>query len=106
VRQAGGALHHAGVVNRLLIPLINDAVCALDEIGIEPAEIDLAMTNGADGPFGDRLIGVDVHVHAAEAVRRWRAAHGASASPAACSPPAAGRKTGRGFYDYRAAEAP
>ena len=40
------------VVNRLLIPLINDAVRALDEIGIEPAEIDLAMTAARAGRWG------------------------------------------------------
>ena len=85
------------VVNRLLIPLINDAVRALDEIGIEPAEIDLAMTNGAGWPMGPfrliDLIGVDVHVHAAEALYAAvrRAAHGASASP---PPHARGRPAG------------
>ncbi len=99
------------VVNRLLIPLINDAVRALDEIGIEPAEIDLAMTNGAGWPMGPfrliDLIGVDVHVHAAEAL------YAAVGEPRMAPPPRLrrmlaagllGRKTGRGFYDYRAAE--
>ena len=76
------------VVNRLLIPALNDAVRALDEIGIEPAEVDLAMTAGAGWPIGPfrliDLIGVDVHVHAAEALHAAvrRSAHGASAAPA------------------------
>ena len=76
------------VANRLIIPMLNDAVRALDEIGVEPSEIDLAMTNGAGWPMGPfrliDLIGVDVHVHSAEALlrRRGRAAHGAAAAPA------------------------
>jgi 3-hydroxybutyryl-CoA dehydrogenase len=99
------------VVNRLIIPLMNDAVRALDEIGIEPSEIDLAMTSGAGWPMGPfrliDLIGVDVHVHAAEAL------HAAVGDPRMAPPPRLrrmldagllGRKTGRGFYDYRAAE--
>ena len=73
------------VVNRLLIPALNDAVRALDELGIEPAEIDTAMTAGAGWPMGPfrlmDLIGVDVHVHAAEAL------HGAIAEPRMAPPP-------------------
>jgi 3-hydroxybutyryl-CoA dehydrogenase len=99
------------VVNRLIIPLMNDAVRALDEIGVEPAEIDLAMTNGAGWPMGPfrliDLIGVDVHVHSAEAL------YAAVGEPRMAPPPRLrrmlaagllGRKTGRGFYDYGPAE--
>jgi 3-hydroxybutyryl-CoA dehydrogenase len=95
------------VVNRLLVPALNDAVRALDELGIEPAEIDAAMTAGAGWPMGPfrliDLIGIDVHVHAAEAL------HGAMSEPRMAPPPRLrrmldagllGRKTGRGFYDY------
>ena len=95
------------VVNRLLVPALNDAVRALDELGIEPAEIDAAMTAGAGWPMGPfrliDLIGIDVHVHAAEAL------HGALSEPRMAPPPRLrrmldagllGRKTGRGFYDY------
>ena len=97
------------VVNRLLIPALNDAVRALDELGIEPAEVDLAMTAGAGWPLGPfrliDLIGADVHVHAAEAL------HAAVGDPRMAPPPRLrrmaaagllGRKSGRGFYDYRA----
>jgi 3-hydroxybutyryl-CoA dehydrogenase len=99
------------VVNRLLVPALNDAVRALDELGIEPAEIDAAMTAGAGWPMGPfrliDLIGVDVHVHAAEAL------HGAIADPRMAPPPrlrrmlaagSLGQKSGRGFYDYGAHE--
>jgi 3-hydroxybutyryl-CoA dehydrogenase len=97
------------VVNRLLIPALNDAVRALDELGIEPAEIDTAMAAGAGWPMGPfrliDLIGVDVHVHASEAL------YGAIADPRMAPPPRLrrmlaggllGRKSGRGFYDYGA----
>jgi 3-hydroxybutyryl-CoA dehydrogenase len=95
------------VVNRLLVPALNDAVRALDELGIEPAEIDAAMTAGAGWPMGPfrliDLVGVDIQVHAAEAL------HGALGEPRMAPPPRLrrmlaagllGRKSGRGFYDY------
>jgi 3-hydroxybutyryl-CoA dehydrogenase len=99
------------VVNRLLIPLMNDAVRALDETGVEPAEIDVAMTTGAGWPMGPfrliDLVGIDVHVHAADAL------HAALPEARMAPPPRLrrmleagllGRKSGRGFYDYGAAE--
>ena len=99
------------VANRLIIPALNDAVRALDETGVDPAEIDLAMTAGAGWPMGPfrllDLIGIDIHVHAAEAL------YAALGEPR-MAPPARlrrmldagylGRKAGRGFYDYGAAE--
>ncbi len=99
------------VVNRLLVPALNDAVRALDELGVSVAEIDAAMTAGAGWPMGPfrliDLVGIDVHVHAAEAL------HAALPEPRMAPPPRLrrmldaghlGRKTGRGFYDYGAAE--
>jgi 3-hydroxybutyryl-CoA dehydrogenase len=60
------------VVNRILIPLLNDCVRVLDEAGVTPEDLDKAMTNGVNWPIGPcaliDLIGVDVHVHASEAL--------------------------------------
>jgi 3-hydroxybutyryl-CoA dehydrogenase len=95
------------IVNRILIPLLNDCVHVLDEAGVEPEQLDKAMTNGAGWPLGPcaliDLIGVDVHVHASEAL------HG-KLGEARMAPPdrlvemrregRLGRKAGRGFYEY------
>ena len=35
------------IVNRILIPLLNDCVRVLDEAGVTPEDLDKAMTNGA-----------------------------------------------------------
>src|SRR2546422_6679453 len=60
------------IVNRILIPLLNDCVRVLDEADVRPEEMDRAMTNGAGWPMGPcalvDLIGVDVHVHASDAL--------------------------------------
>jgi 3-hydroxybutyryl-CoA dehydrogenase len=95
------------VVNRLLVPMINEAVSVLAE-GLAPAEdIDEAMRLGANHPMGPLaladLIGLDVilavmevlqaelgedkyrpHPHLRRMVRSGRL----------------GRKSGRGFFDY------
>ena len=95
------------IVNRILIPLLNDCVRVLDEAGVEPEAMDKAMTNGAGWPLGPcaliDLIGVDVHVHASAALhdklgedrmappeRLVRMQHEGTL----------GRKSGRGFYEY------
>ena len=95
------------IVNRILIPLLNDCVRVLDEAGVRPEEIDKALTNGAGWPMGPcallDLIGVDVHVHAAEAL------HGKLGEPRMAPPERLvsmrdegklGRKSGAGFYAY------
>ena len=60
------------VVNRILIPLLNDCVRVLDEAGVSPEDLDTAMTAGVNWPIGPcaliDLIGVDVHVHASAAL--------------------------------------
>ena len=95
------------IVNRILIPLLNDCVRVLDEAGVAPEEMDKAMTNGAGWPMGPcaliDLIGIDVHVHASEAL------HGKLGEERMAAPErlvrmqkdgALGRKAGRGFYEY------
>jgi 3-hydroxybutyryl-CoA dehydrogenase len=95
------------VVNRILIPLLNDCVRVLDEAGVSPEDLDTAMTAGVNWPIGPcaliDLIGVDVHVHASEALY-------AALGEERMKPPARlvemqaagslGRKTGRGFFRY------
>jgi 3-hydroxybutyryl-CoA dehydrogenase len=95
------------IVNRILIPLLNDCVRVLDEAGVRPEDLDKAIANGAGWPMGPcaliDLIGVDVHVHAAEALH-------AQLGEERMAPPGRlvqmqaegrlGRKTGRGFFDY------
>jgi 3-hydroxybutyryl-CoA dehydrogenase len=95
------------IVNRILIPLLNDCVRLLDEARVSPDDVDRALRFGANWPIGPcaliDLIGVDVHVHASEAL------HGALGE-ARMAPPERlldmqregqlGRKTGKGFFEY------
>jgi 3-hydroxybutyryl-CoA dehydrogenase len=95
------------VVNRVLIPLLNDCVRVLDEAGVTPEDLDAGMRHGAGWPMGPcellDLVGADVHVHASEAL------HEKLREPR-MAPPARlvrmlkagklGRKTGEGFYRY------
>jgi 3-hydroxybutyryl-CoA dehydrogenase len=95
------------VVNRVLIPLLNDCLRVLDEARVSPEELDTAMTAGAGWPMGPctlvDLVGIDVHVHASDALyEKLR-------EPRMAPPPRIvamknagllGRKSGRGFYAY------
>jgi 3-hydroxybutyryl-CoA dehydrogenase len=95
------------VVNRILIPLLNDCVRVLDEAGVTPEDLDTAMTAGLNWPIGPcaliDLIGVDIHVHASEALH-------AALGDARMAPPKRlldmrsagrlGRKSGEGFFRY------
>jgi len=95
------------VVNRILIPLLNDCVRVLDEASVTPEDLDTAMTAGVNWPIGPcaliDLIGVDVHVHASNALydaldeERMR-------PPARLGEMQAsgklGRKSGEGFFRY------
>jgi 3-hydroxybutyryl-CoA dehydrogenase len=95
------------IVNRVLIPLLNDCVRVLDEAGVTPDDLDRAMTNGAGWPMGPcallDLIGIDVHVHASEALHE-KIAEDCMAPPERLREMKAagtlGRKSGRGFFDY------
>jgi 3-hydroxybutyryl-CoA dehydrogenase len=95
------------IVNRILIPLLNDCVRVLDEARVTPDDVDRAMRFGANWPIGPcalvDLIGIDVHVHASEALH-------AALGEERMAPPERllkmqkaghlGRKTGEGFYTY------
>ena len=95
------------VVNRVLIPLLNDTVRVLDEAGVSPEDIDRGLVYGANWPLGPcallDLIGIDIHVHASEALH-------AALGEERMAPPARlvamldqgklGRKTGEGFFRY------
>jgi 3-hydroxybutyryl-CoA dehydrogenase len=95
------------IVNRILIPLLNDCVRTLDQAGITPEALDTAMTKGAGWPMGPcalvDLVGIDIHVHAAEALH-------AMLLDDRIAPPERlrrmvaegklGRKSGEGFYRY------
>jgi 3-hydroxybutyryl-CoA dehydrogenase len=95
------------VVNRILIPLLNDCVRLYEQGGIAPEDLDRALTAGLNWPIGPLalidLIGADVHVHAAEAM------FAAYREPRFAPPPTLvrmarsgrlGRKSGRGFHRY------
>jgi len=95
------------IVNRILIPLLNDCVRVLDESRVSPEDVDRAMRFGANWPIGPcaliDLIGVDVHVHASEAL------HAALGEERMAAPQRLvemqregllGRKTGQGFFTY------
>ena len=97
------------IVNRILIPLLNDCVRVLDEAEVTPEDLDRALVSGAGWPLGPcaliDLIGIDVHVHASEALY-------GKLGEERMAPPGRllslqregrlGRKSGRGFFDYPA----
>ncbi len=95
------------VVNRILIPVLNDAVRVLDEGVASPEDIDKGMRLGTNWPIGPLalidLIGIDTYVHVCEAL--WNAFR----EPRFAAPPTLvrmlkagrlGRKSGRGFFEY------
>ncbi len=95
------------VVNRVLIPLLNDCLRVIDEARVTPEALDVAMKNGAGWPMGPctlvDLVGIDVHVHAAEALyERLREPRMAPPARLVAMKNAGllGRKSGRGFYTY------
>ena len=95
------------VVNRVLIPLLNDCVRVLDEARVTPEALDVAMKNGAGWPMGPctliDLIGVDVQVHASEALFEGLREPRMAPPPRLVAMKNAGllgRKSGRGFYTY------
>jgi 3-hydroxybutyryl-CoA dehydrogenase len=95
------------VVNRILIPLLNDCVRVLDEASVTPRDLDTAMTAGVNWPIGPcaliDLIGLDVHVHASEALHEALGEERMRPPQRLVEMQAAGklgRKSGAGFFRY------
>jgi 3-hydroxybutyryl-CoA dehydrogenase len=95
------------VVNRMLIPMINEAICILAE-GVATAEdIDKAMKYGAHHPMGPLaladLIGNDVNLSIMDSLYKETGDSKYRAHPLLRKMVRAnylGRKTKQGFYSY------
>lgn len=94
------------VSNRVLAPMINEAIFALSEGVGTREDIDTILKLGANHPMGPLeladLIGLDVCLNIMEALHR---AYGDKYRPAPLlrqmvTAGYLGRKTGRGFYEY------
>jgi 3-hydroxybutyryl-CoA dehydrogenase len=95
------------IVNRLLLPFLNDAVRMLEEGFATREDIDAAVRLGLNHPMGPLelidLIGLDTTLAIGEVL------YGELKDPACAPPPLLrrmvaagrlGRKSGRGFYEY------
>jgi len=99
--------HPGFVSNRVLMPMINEAVCALQE-GVATAEaIDAIMKLGCNHPMGPLaladLIGLDVCLHIMEVLHRDMGEDRYRPCPLLRKMVLAGRlgrKTGQGFFQY------
>lgn len=95
------------VVNRILLPMINEAIFTLDEGIAAAAEIDNAMKLGANHPIGPLaladLIGLDVTLSVLDVLyteygdQKFRPAPLLKEMVRAGN---LGRKTGKGFFEY------
>ena len=95
------------VVNRMLVPMLNEAVYALSEGLASAEEIDLAMQLGLSHPIGPLrladLIGIDVCLDVMDVMYRDFSDSKYRPCPLLRKMVDAGRlgrKSGRGFYEY------
>ncbi|WP_076590865.1 3-hydroxybutyryl-CoA dehydrogenase [Herminiimonas arsenitoxidans] len=95
------------VVNRILVPMINEAVFVLQDGLANAEEIDAGMKLGANHPIGPLaladLIGIDVCLAVMEVL--YRDFHDSKYRPARLlremvDAGQLGRKSGKGFYEY------
>ncbi|MDZ4654762.1 MAG: 3-hydroxyacyl-CoA dehydrogenase NAD-binding domain-containing protein [Coriobacteriia bacterium] len=101
------------VVNRVLMPLLNEAVRALEDNAAPAADIDEAVRLGLNHPMGPLaladLIGLDVVVSIMEDLHARLGDDAYAPRPMLSELVNAGklgRKTGSGFYDYTPPPAP
>ena len=101
----------AFIVNRILLPMINEAVYTLYEGVGSVAAIDTAMKLGANHPMGPLeladFIGLDTCLAIMQVLYEGLADSNYRPCPLLVKYVEAGwlgRKAGRGFYDYRGAE--
>ena len=95
------------VVNRILLPMINEAIFALDEGIATAAEIDNAMKLGANHPIGPLaladLVGLDVTLSVLNVLYAEYGDPKFRPAPLLREMVRAGhlgRKTGKGFFEY------
>ena len=95
------------VVNRILLPMINEAIFTLDEGVAAAAEIDNAMKLGANHPIGPLaladLIGLDVTLSVLDVLYAEYGDPKFRPAPLLREMVRAGnlgRKTGKGFFEY------
>jgi 3-hydroxybutyryl-CoA dehydrogenase len=95
------------LVDRVLVPLLNDCVRLLDEAGVTPESLDAGLRASTGWTLGPCAlldsIGIDTHMASAESL------YAALREPRFAPPPRLvrmrragllGRKTGKGFYSY------
>lgn len=99
--------HPGFVVNRLLFPYLFDAVRLLDDLGLEPEEVDDCMSLGAGQPMGPLklldFVGIDVAVAIGESLHQASEVEYHHPPQRLVDMAAAGklgRKSGEGFYKY------
>jgi 3-hydroxybutyryl-CoA dehydrogenase len=99
------------VVNRILVPMINEAVFLLMEGVVTPEDIDRAMKLGANHPIGPLaladLVGLDVVLAVCDTLHRETGDPKYRPCPLLRQMVRSGRlgrKSGKGFYDYTVQE--